>query len=95
MAKNSNKKKTTTENEKELFGDSSSTISQVESEIETRLREEAREIGRENRKKTHVSVLLSHEDFEYVRDLCFRKRKSKNEFFKAALEAYKRGEWEI
>ena len=58
-------------------------------------RKEAKAIGKEINKKTHVSVLLNREDFDYIRSLCFERRISKNKFFKAALEAYKRGEWSI
>lgn len=56
-------------------------------------RKEAKAIGKEINKKTHVSVLLNREDFDYIRDLCFERRISKNKFFKAALDAYKRGDW--
>ncbi|MBR0308964.1 MAG: hypothetical protein IJH92_08735 [Mogibacterium sp.] len=61
--------------------------------IEVDQRAEAKAIGKEINKKTHVSVLLNREDFDYIRDLCFERRISKNKFFKAALEAYKRGDW--
>ena len=61
--------------------------------IEADQRAEAKAIGKEINKKTHVSVLLNREDFDYIRDLCFERRISKNKFFKAALEAYKRGDW--
>lgn len=63
--------------------------------IEVDQRAEAKAIGKEINKKTHVSVLLNREDFDYIRDLCFERRISKNKFFKAALEAYRRGEWEM
>ena len=74
----------------DLFGTSGTPTA-----IESDQRAEAKAIGKEINKKTHVSVLLNREDFDYIRDLCFERRISKNKFFKAALEAYKRGEWKL
>ena len=81
-------KKVNNENFDALFDDLNNMTA-----IEIDQRAEAKAIGKEINKKTHVSVLLNREDFDYIRDLCFERRISKNKFFKAALDAYKRGDW--
>ena len=57
--------------------------------VEANQRAEARAIGKVANKKTHVSVLLDEADFEYVREICYERRISKNEFFKELLNEYR------
>ena len=70
------------------FDDLFSTPS-VPTTSELNQRAEAKAVGKEISKKTHVSVLLSRNDFEYVRDVCHERRISKNEFFKELLNEYR------
>lgn len=58
--------------------------------IEQTHQADAKALAKANKKKTHVSVLLSEPDFEYVRDRCYELRISKNEFFKRLLDDYRR-----
>lgn len=60
------------------------------SDVVDALENSVKQIKKEINRKKHISVLISEEDFDYVSEVCFKRKISKNEFYKELLDDYRR-----
>ena len=59
-------------------------------DVVTSIEKSVVELKKELNKKKHISVLISEDDFDYVSEVCFKRKISKNEFYKELLDEYRR-----